>query len=54
MQSISLYYVETAENKYAGKLERHIWARWEEGRASGEVASGEVATITRCEKKTAS
>jgi hypothetical protein len=52
MQSISLYYVETAENKYAEKLERHIWARWEEGRASGEVASGEVATITRCEKKT--
>jgi hypothetical protein len=32
---MSLYYVDTAENKCAGKLETHIWARRDE---DGQVA----------------
>jgi hypothetical protein len=41
------YYVVTAENKCAGKLETHIWGKTSRWRASSEVASGGVANITR-------
>ncbi len=41
MDNFTLHYVDTAENKCAGNLETHIWARREED--DGRVAEWRVA-----------